>query len=352
MSSAAVEHHISLYNLREIIGPEAEGVMVYGMRGCFYDKVLASAEKHVQGTSVKTSTPKPLKKVYNYLVGDKSYYQPDLEDRAYLPKINYNTRCQEMEISRGCKAGVTNMTIYNTIQKEQGKGTVPIIFCTKGKNFDSSNGCDWEVNEKTVLSKDSTLNEKITLKEIRRVGKLCFDEEIDPRVRRTAQQNVFFVEVTEHQDIDKGTNTEHYTYTLTKAHSPWGTTQESIAAFKQRLKQRATEKETNYFDRAMRRVEVLGFEKALLIKSIRSGLTQLIAKTKPEELTAEERMFFRSAFDWDAVLESDRTFTCFGGSAPMTLKQVFAKCLENYIRTPPFREQVNAHVQVALGKSS
>jgi hypothetical protein len=357
MFSGTVEHHMSLYNLREIIGPEAEGVMVYGTRGCFYEQVYAAAEEHIQRTSgssvsTKTSMLKPLKKVYDYSAGDESHFLEGLDDITPLPTIKYSEPCPEMRVSRQCKAGVTNIAVYNTIQKEQGEGTVPIIFCVKGRNFNWIDGCDWEVNEKTVLSKDSTLNEKITMKEIRRVGKLCFDEEIDPRVRRTAQQNVFFVEVTQHRDVDKRTNTEHYTYTLAKIPLPWGITNKSFDAFKQGLKQRTTEKETNPLERAIRRTSELSSAKPKLLKSIKSGLTQLIAKTKPEELTRDERQYFTVAFDWEAVLASDRTFTCFEEGVPMTLKQAFAKCLESYIKTPSFREQVNEQVQSALDGQS
>jgi hypothetical protein len=353
MSCNTTEHHISLYNLREIIGPETEGVMVYGMGGCFYDKVFTAAQDHIQetNTSNKTSAPKPLKKVYNHIAGNKSYYSRGLDDR-YLSKIKYSTPCSEKEIARYCKAGVTNIAVHNAIQQEQGKSTVPIIFCVKGKKFDSSEGCNWEINEKTLLSKDATFNEKITMKEVRRMGKLCFDEEIDPRVRRTAQKNVFFVEVVQHRDIDKGTNTEHYTYTLTKIPSPWGTTQESIAAFKQGLKSRATEKETAPLIRAMRRIADLGSRKLIIQNAIKIGLTLLIAKTKPEELTAGERECFTRAFDWDAILNSNRTFTCFGGGIPKTLKQACAERLEAYIGTPSFREQVNTRIRNDLGKSN
>jgi hypothetical protein len=352
MSSAAIEHHISLYNLREIIGPEAEGVMVYGIKGCFYEKVYEAAEKHIQGTSTTlsgtTPTLKPLKKVYDHCVGDALYYEYDLDNATYLPKIKYNGPCLKMEVARRCKAGIANIAVYNTIQEVQGKGTVPTIFCVKGKKFDSSKASDWEITEESVHSKDPDFNDKITMKEVRRAGKLCFDEEIDPRVRTTAQKNFLFVEVTQYQDIDKGKKTEHYTYTLTKISPPWGATQESIATFKQGLKQRAAEKQTNPLGRAMRRIADLGSAQLIILQYERINLTQLIARTKIEELTQNERDNFTDAFDWNAVLKSDRTFTCFGGSVPMTLQQACAERLESYIETPSFRKQVNARVTRAM----
>jgi hypothetical protein len=353
MSSTTVKHHISLYNLREIIGPEAEGVVVYGISGCFYTQVCNAADEHIQVTkepldSAKTSMLKPLKKVYSHFIGCKFYKFTGLDNRTPLPKISFNDSFIEKGISRHCKAGAANIAIYNTIQQEQGKSTVPIIFCVKGKKFDSSKECDWEVTEKTTLSKDPTFNDKVTIKEVRRVGKLCFDEEIDPRVRRTAQQNVFFVEVVQHRDIDKTTTSEHYTYTFTKILPPWGITQKSIDVFKQGLKQRAAEKETNPLERALRRIHDTGIAKHLIPKTEKGILIQLIAKTKTEELTKAERDDFRRAFDWDAILESDRTFTCFGGNVPKTLKQAYAERIEAHLETPSFREQVNKQVQSAL----
>jgi hypothetical protein len=348
------EFHLSLYNLREIIGKDADGVMIYGIASCCYQIVrLTAIDLIIKMNSISGSNKKsvkPLKKIYNHELGHMHDKQTGPDDRTVIPKIVYHkTRSWRLATNRCCKAGLTNLTIYNTIQAARSKPTIPTIFCSEGSNVDPSQNCTWFITGETILSRTADLNDKISMKEARRVGKLCFDERIDERIRETAQKTIFFVKVTEHLDHDEETNTDHYTYTLSKIAPPWGTTKETINAFKRGLKERAIEKETHPLERAIRRLpddsipqnKILKFEKNCL----KSELIEALAKT--EKLTSTEKEELEDTFDWDVALASDRTFSCLGGK---TVQQAYAEKLDAHVKTSCFRQQINEIIRNTLDK--
>jgi hypothetical protein len=347
-------NHVDLYNLREVIGQDAEAVMVYGTVGCSYKEVHEGAERLIPASIPSTITdnsksPKPLRKVYDYSVGIRGSNPRSVDGRTSIPQINYTeTTFSTKEISRQCKAGVTNLTIFNTILEAQRQPTIPTIFCVEGSKVDPSLNCTWHITDETILSKEPVLNDKVTMKEARRVGKLCFDERIDERVRTTARTNFHFVSVTEKLDYDEQTNTNHYTYLLTKISPPWGKTTESIKAFKNGLETRASEKEAAPLSRVFRRIPATqngDFYK----RRIKDATTAKLERaTQAEGLTKEEESDFEKNFNWDTAFNSNRVFTFRNGEHPKTLKQAYSDALNEEMATPSFRTQVNELVEDTL----
>jgi hypothetical protein len=354
-------NHLSLYNLREIIGQEAEGVMVYGIARCGYKLVKEAAERLIQPSLEENlSSLKPLKKVYNHQVGSLFEYQihihTGVDDTTPIPQISYDNPRDHLETqtARRCKAGITNMILHNTLQAAQKKAIVPIIFCIKGSCVKEKNDEDgYEITSKSLLSREHVFNYKYTIKEVRRAGKLCFDPNVDKRVRQVAQKSIIFVQVAEFLNHDElETNTDHYTYTLTKIDPPWGTENESIEKFLDGLKKRSLEKQTDPWYRIVRRIfgaqtidDRTKFREEWMEEE-RKKLIMLIQKNS-NELTKEEQQDF-NAFDWENEMDSDRIFSCLGGK---TFSQAYIERLSNFLEntTPPFRQQVNAIVQKALG---
>jgi hypothetical protein len=340
-------HHVDLYNLREVIGQDAEAVMVYGIGGCSYTQVHDGAQRLIPSSITSTITdpkaPKPLKKVYDYNVGIRGSNPTSVDGTSEIPQINYTeTNFPTKTIARQCKAGVTNLTIFNTILEAQGQPTIPTIFCVEGSKVDKSLNCTWHITDETIVSKESDLNDKVTMKETRRVGKLCFDEQIDERVRTTARKNFHFVSVTEKLDYDEQTNTNHYTYLLSKINPPWGKTTQSIQAFKDGLKTRTTTEAP--LDRAQRRIPatLTGDSYKQRIKD--ELRAKLEFATQADGLTEEEEADFDQHFNWDTAFNSDRVFTFGVGEQPKTLKQAYSDALSEGIATPSFRTQVNGLV--------
>jgi hypothetical protein len=368
-----IVRHLSLYNLREIIGREAEGIMIYGIIRCGYKLVAEAAERLIQPSQEENlSSLKPLAKVYDCQIGinynqtgiNNSQISINFDDptgvdgTTTIPQIKYKqTSHQEKRIARQCKAGITNIILHNTLQAAQKKAIVPTIFCVKGSCVKKEDDEDaYEITSESLLSREHVFNYKITIKEVRRAGKLCFDPTIDVRVRQIAQKSIIFIQVTEHLDHDPDTNTDHYTYTLTKIDPPWGTENTSIEQFLTGLKKRSLEKQTDPLGRIFRRVigaKTMSFRtefRQSQIEEEREKLIMLIQKS-PNDLTKEEQQDF-NAFDCRAVMKNDRTFSCLGGK---TFSQAYFERLSSFLDTPyfldtpPFRQQVNEIVQKALG---
>jgi hypothetical protein len=355
--------HLSLYNLREIIGQEAEGVMIYGIKRCGYKLVTEAAQCLIQPSLEKNlSGLKPLKKIYdceigiNYKQSGFNHNEPTgVDNTTPIPQISYQSvGYQEMRTARYCKAGIANIILHNTLQTAQKKAIVPLIFCVKGsceKKKDDED--EYEITSKSLLTRKHAFNYKITIKEVRRAGKLCFDPTIDIRVRQVAQKSILFVGVTEHLDHDPETNTDHYTYTLEKIDPPWGTTEMSIKTFLDGLKKRSLEKQTHPWRRIVRRI--LGAKNYQVITSFRTDQIRdeknkliLLIQNNPADLTKEEQQDF-TKFDHRATMKSDRTFSCLGGK---TFSQAYFERLSNLVATPSFRQQVNEIAQKALGNTT
>jgi hypothetical protein len=346
-------HHLSLYNLREIIGREAEGVMVYGIKRCGYQLVTEAAKRLIQPSLEENlSALKPLRKIYDYQIGIGCDNPTGVDGTTLVPQIDYaQSDYMEKRTARYCKAGITNIILHNTLQAAQKKGIVPTIFCVKGSCMKKEDDEDaYEITSESLLSREHVFNYKITIKEVRRAGKLCFDPTIDVRVRQIAQKSIIFVRVVEHLDHDTETNTDHYTYTLEKIDPPWGTANESIEKFLTGLKERSLEKQTDPWGRIFRRI--LGAQKYPALTSFRENqiydeqekLVKLIQKN-PNDLTKEEQQDF-NAFDCGDVMKNDRTFSCLDGK---TFSQAYLDRLMSLVDTPPFRQEVNKIVQKALG---
>jgi hypothetical protein len=352
-------NHVDLYNLREIIGQDAEAVMVYGIGGCAYTEVDKGIKKLIPQSITSTITDnskslKPLKKVYDYNIGIRGKNPRSVDGTTPIPQIEYaDTPFAAKTIARQCKAGVTNLTIFNTLLEAQEQTTIPTIFCVEGTREDpTTSASTWHITDKTIHSKEPALNDKITMKETRRVGKLCFDEQIDPRVRAVAQKNFHFVSVTEKLDHDELTNTDHYTYLLSRIDAPWGKTTESQQTFKDGLRTRASEKESTLpLERAIRRINATATirEKEEQTARLKVDLTGALKYADEDDgLTAAEVEDFDQNFNWDTVYNSDRQFTCFEGGGPKTLKQAFNDALIKSIETRSFRTQVNQLVSDTL----
>jgi hypothetical protein len=349
-----IRHHISIHNLREIIGQDAEGVMVYGVDSCatlLVKKAIQHSlisEPQMTPLSTTKNSPKSVRKVYDWTTGDPYVDCTSPDGHTVIPQITYSSipDDQHRTISRKCKTGITNLVVYNTFQKSLNNRSqiIPTIFCIKAKRINPINNPNWSINGDTVLSKRPKYNDKVTMKEVRRVAKLCFNSSIDPRVTKVAQETIFFVEVIEHLDKSIRTNTDHYTYTLSKINPPWGNTKPSIDAFKTGLQKRASERETeDPLYRVLARLPETTCDQ--ILENENTFLKSEIAKTNPDELTLLEKEDFDKAFNWGTIINSNRTFSCFGGR---TLLQAFIDRLNDHVKTPCFRRQINDYVHKTL----
>ena len=201
--------------------PRSEHVVIYGWSHCKYlefANCLGTIAKEAHAPVVsRWSPPKkwqakdfPIQRVYTCgalgnFAAPQSEGNTTLEGRqmnlirycsdeenarlqASLNKSRSDKKVEEDQnrfFSHVCKAGITNAVVENVKRIAEGRGVIPVVFLV------DIDGNPWPSNPGSVTSRDG----RVTNKEMRRAWKLCFDPEIDPRIREAARKTFTFVKM-------------------------------------------------------------------------------------------------------------------------------------------------------------
>lgn len=181
---------LDLFNLqppsvREVIGPSAREVMVYGFHATKYSKVIDALSEPVHA----------IQRIFDYSIGSKEN-RPSHNDSPIemIPTGGTPFDCQFNK--RCCKMGISTLVLENFKRKLRGDPIIPLIFCTEliGRKR------TFLANERQVLSKISFFNNKVTHSELRRAFKHCADlrsapDSIGRQLEEVAQETFKFVRV-------------------------------------------------------------------------------------------------------------------------------------------------------------
>lgn len=109
-----------------------------------------------------------------------------------------------------CKLSLTNYVVNNYLRSLRGEEMLPFFFC-----IDSNQNIEFSPMNLSNPNQYRKIKAKnlITVKELRRAYKLCYDRSVDPRLRRVALKTFHFIKVhTDKNDKLKG---------VTKISPPW-----------------------------------------------------------------------------------------------------------------------------------
>lgn len=141
-----------------------------------------------------------LKKTFTVYLYDIGYGSPSpfmvVEDFSHLtenkiaPIPIVHSESSSIRTARVCKTALVYLVLDNYRRSIDNKEITPLVFC-----IDSNFRSYPIARAETIFSKDIILNTLTTHKELRRLGKLCFDPSIDSRIRQVALRMCKFVRV-------------------------------------------------------------------------------------------------------------------------------------------------------------
>jgi hypothetical protein len=157
---------LDMNSVQKVLG-NAKDVVVYGF-------------KHARYVAVREWLKYPdanLKNVFNYAIGNVSFVRPG-EPQERLAYHTEYTEDNHLFCARIAKAGVTNLVLDNYKREKMGKELMPLLFCIGTNTHPELITTPKHLAEKTTRY--------ITLKELRRVFKLCtyFEGSDDPEMRK------------------------------------------------------------------------------------------------------------------------------------------------------------------------
>lgn len=184
----AIEGEALESSLDRFIGP-ADSVMVYGFFRFGVHEIIKKAQD-----------------IEKQIVTYNSSWSGDVPESFSVIIYPDETKLSTKTI---CKTSLTNFVLQNYIKSLRGEKISPCFFCIdSNKNFhpkmNLSNPIAYEKIKKLEL---------ITVSELRRAYKLCYDQCIDPRIRKVALQTFQFIRVK----LDK----DGLPLRLTKVSPPW-----------------------------------------------------------------------------------------------------------------------------------
>lgn len=175
--------HLDYNSVKKII-PDANQAMVYGWGHCKYQHV----------TEALRLAGSPVQKVFDCSVGSKAadVGKKTTVEGKVIEQLEVNSG---KDLSRQCKAGLTNLIFENYLRKQQGLPLIPIIFCV-----DIDDNPFPTTTPDTVTSRNDQLNTLITHNELRRCYKLAHELEKDPELKDIAdiaKETIKFVRIKE-----------------------------------------------------------------------------------------------------------------------------------------------------------
>ncbi|MCX6990927.1 MAG: hypothetical protein NTX49_07705 [Chlamydiae bacterium] len=173
---------INYPSLVSVLGEASPQLMVYGFAGCKYQEIIST---------LRTSTPfgagieNPIQRVFDYHIAN-TYLMESPETSSTLEgrKI-HKIKCQDNQASK-CKAALVNIIIETVKRQRAGLQLIPVLF-----TIDTSDGAEFYPSISDLI----TNKDKVTLKELRRVYKLCTDPALPEEVRDVAERTFKFVKV-------------------------------------------------------------------------------------------------------------------------------------------------------------
>lgn len=118
-----------------------------------------------------------------------------------------------------CKSTLTSFVIENYFRSLKGEKISPLVFCIDSNKTDFPKLNLSDPKEYLNIKQE----ELVTVSELRRAYKLCYDQSIDPKIRKVAQETFHFIKVI-YDDNDRICGYK-------KAPAPWDS-QELIASEK------------------------------------------------------------------------------------------------------------------------
>jgi hypothetical protein len=227
-------------SLTRALGGETQQLMVYGFADCKYDIIA---------TALRTSSPfgekisgNPVQRVFDHTMANTYLCEsPETTSTLEGRKI-HKIKFQDYVASR-CKAALVNIIIENCKRNAEGLPLIPVLFAI-GISTDSSGLYPPSIPDLI------TDKQHITLKELRRVYKLCTDLTLPEHVRAIAERTFKFVKVIISESPGKAVEgsegseprSPSTTYSFESIKAPWEsvpkeTWQAALAEYKAKKKQ-------------------------------------------------------------------------------------------------------------------
>ncbi|MCP5506377.1 MAG: hypothetical protein H7A38_05795 [Chlamydiales bacterium] len=138
-------------------------------------------------------------------LGKKVLYYYSLSHEKFIPtsfSIILRPADDSNTLEDCCKLSLTNYVVNNYLRSLRGEKILPFFFC-----IDSNRNIEFSPLNLSNPSQYRKIKAKelITVKELRRAYKLCYDRSVDPRLRRVALKTFQFIKVyTDKNDKLKG----------------------------------------------------------------------------------------------------------------------------------------------------
>jgi hypothetical protein len=243
----------SIENLDEIIGKNAQSVMIYGRQDCFYRELFAATTKNCSRERMPC-----LQKVYNYEIGSKE--EPVRPNQSLM--VPYELPCNTLK--RRCRSALTLILVDSYVRlKTDGCPPTPLLFAISASHMNKENNPKWKPTAEKVYSRTLIDGNRLlyrnyhTAGELRRLYCLCTDEDLPAGFRQFVKASCFFVRVSQKRirmrvvDLELNPTKVDYTahrekettYELQRIKAPWEGEKgaESYAEFSEKTARRSSE---------------------------------------------------------------------------------------------------------------
>lgn len=209
-------------SIKNILG-NTNQAMVYGFAHCHYHDISKELNSKRFGL-----------RIFNYALGNEA--EKHETRTTHEKRVMIQIPDRSLTIKSECKCALTNLMFENFKRSNEGLPLIPVLFCLDITNNEYPLSSENVLSKTKVLKDDLLMNDLVTHSELRRIYKLCFDKDIDPRIRKIAQNAFKFVKL-------ERSKTQQDKYTLIKAPAPWSDKQwdQELAKRKPTSKERKKE---------------------------------------------------------------------------------------------------------------